>query len=419
MCSARTLPKYSIGIGDRFGRQARAQLEACILAARSGVDIIPVWNKSHREHTILGSKPADTRRAAAQAVELLGWHKPYFVDADHIKFSTVAGYLDSCDFFTIDVADQIGKPLDESAIEAFVKGHSELLGEIQIPGVNERFHVDRDCLQNVANRYLSAVREAGRIYRLIESKKGKANFITELSIDETESPQTGVELLIVLAAVSDEEIPIQTISPKFTGRFNKGVDYSGHLDEFTREFSEAVAVIAFAIQQYGLPANLKLSIHSGSDKFSLYPHMRQVMQKFDAGVHLKTAGTTWLEELLSLAESGGEGLQFVKALYAEAYSHCEELCGPYAAVVDIDPRNLPAPAEVNGWASGQFVAAGRHEPSNPAYNMHFRQLLHVAFKIAANNIARYFAFIDNQRTLIDRNVTTNLFERHIKPLFLR
>ncbi len=91
------------------------------------------------------------------------------------------------------------------------------------------------------------------------------------------------------------------------------------------------------------PKNLKLSVHSGSDKFSIYQPIRQAMKKFDAGVHLKTAGTTWLEELIGLAEAGGEGLDLAKEIYAEAYSHREELCAPYAAVIDIDPAKLPTP----------------------------------------------------------------------------
>src|SRR5437660_12811486 len=119
-------------------------------------------------------------------------------------------------------------------------------------------------------------------------------------MDEPDSPQTPPELLVILAAIADEKIPIQTIAPKFTGRFNKGVDYVGDVVQFEKEFSEDLAVIAFAIKQYGLPGNLKLSVHSGSDKFSIYGPIRRSLKKFGAGVHVKTAGTTWLEELTGL-----------------------------------------------------------------------------------------------------------------------
>jgi hypothetical protein len=270
----------------------------------------------------------------------------------------------------------------------------------------------------VANKFLAAVQDAGRIYRFLVKDKGEGQFVAEVSMDETDSPQTPVELLIILAAIADEKIPIQTIAPKFTGRFNKGVDYVGDIAQFTKEFNEDLAAITFAVKTYGLPANLKLSVHSGSDKFSIYKSIRDAIKKFDSGVHLKTAGTTWLEELIGLAEAGGTGLEIAKEVYAEAYGHSEELCAPYATVIDIDPTKLPSPEEVNGWTSEQYTSALRHEGNNKAYNPSFRQLLHVGFKVAAKMGDRYLKALEANEEVVARNVTTNLFERHIKPVFL-
>src|SRR3954468_5429202 len=413
-----TLPKYSVGVGDRFAHEAKAQLQAFILAAEKGVDIAPVWNKSNREHNIIGSEPESARAAADQAVKALGWKKPYYADADHINLKTVDRFLQPCDFFTIDVAESIGRPADPKIVQAFVDRHPELVGEVTIPGIERSFVTDRRFVETVANKFLAAVTEAGEIYRHIAGKKGEGQFITEVSMDETDSPQTPVELLIILAAIADEKIPIQTIAPKFTGRFNKGVDYVGDLEKFSQEFGDDVAVIAYAIKQYGLPENLKLSVHSGSDKFSIYGPIRAAMRKFDAGVHLKTAGTTWLEEIIGLAEAGGDGLALAKEIYAEAYAHREELCAPYATVIDIDPAKLPKPEELNGWTSDQLVAALRHEPKNPAYNSSMRQLLHVGFKVAAKMGKRYLDLLSKEEQTIAKNVTGNLFDRHIKPLFL-
>jgi tagaturonate epimerase len=237
-------------------------------------------------------------------------------------------------------------------------------------------------------------------------------------MDETDSPQTPVELLIILAAIADEKIPIQTIAPKFTGRFNKGVDYVGDVKQFAKKFEEDIAAIAFAVQRYGLPENLKLSVHSGSDKFSIYAPIHGAMVKFDAGVHLKTAGTTWLEELIGLAEAGGSGLQLAKDVYREAYAHADELTAPYATVIDIDRAKLPTPEEVDRWSSEQYTSALRHEQKNPAYNPSFRQLLHVGFKVAAKMGDRYTKELDEHEDVIAKNVTTNLWDRHIKPVFL-
>jgi tagaturonate epimerase len=412
------LPKFSIGVGDRFAHQAKAQLAACVLAADAGVEVVPVWNKSNREHMMIGSDPSQTRFEADAAVKELGWTKPYFLDADHINLKTVGRFLNPCDFFTLDVADLIGQPADAGEVAKFVQRHPELIGTVTIPRIAEPFKIDKAFVEGVANKFLAAVQHAGMIYRFLVENKGEGQFVAEVSMDETDSPQTPVELLIIMAAIADEKIPIQTIAPKFTGRFNKGVDYVGDVVQFSKEFNEDLASIAFAVKTYGLPENLKLSVHSGSDKFSIYKAIHDGMKQFGDGVHMKTAGTTWLEELIGLAEAGGQGLEIAKEVYAQAYEHSEELCAPYASVIDIDPTQLPTPEEVNGWTSEQYTSALRHEQGNNAYNPNLRQLLHVGFKVAAKMGDRYLDALEANEEIVARNVTTNLFERHIKPVFL-
>ena len=410
------LGKFSFGLGDRFAHQGKAQLRACVLATELGVDIIPVWNKSNREHMLIGTEPSSLRAEADAAVKALGWKKPYHVDADHIRLETVGRFIAPSDFFTIDVADSIGKPADPKSVKAFTDRHSELLGKIVIPQIDRPFETTRGEVERVANKFLLAVQDAGKIYRHIAQAKGEASFVTEVSMDETDSPQTPPELLIILAALADEKIPIQTIAPKFTGRFNKGVDYVGDLKQFEKEFNEDLAVIAFAIKKYGLPATLKLSVHSGSDKFSLYAPIRRALKKFNAGLHLKTAGTTWLEEVIGLAEAGGDGLVLAKEIYSDALEHVDELCAPYATVIDIDRKKLPTRETVNGWTSEQYVSALRHDQANKAFNSSFRQLIHVGFKIAAKKGDRYLNALKKHEAVIAKNVTENLFERHMKPL---
>ncbi len=412
------LGRYSIGVGDRFAHQAKAQLQACIQAGEAGVDVIPVWNKSNREHLIIGSEPSSVRAAADAAVKQLGWKLPYFCDADHINLATVDRFLASCDFYTMDVADYIGKPAEQAAIDAFVKKHPELLGRIRMEGAEESIGIDADLLTKTAAKFLFAVQRAGEIYRKIEAEKGKGTFISEVSMDETDVAQTPAELLIILASIADEGIPIQTIAPKFSGRFNKGVDYVGDASQFSREMALDMAAIRLAVADYGLPANLKLSVHSGSDKFSIYPAIYASMKEFSTGVHLKTAGTNWLEELIGLAEAGGDGLALAKEIYAQAYAHASELCEPYATVIDIDPSKLPTPAEVNGWSSAQYTAALRHDRRSTAYNQSLRQLLHVGFKVAAKMGPRYLSLLEANEQVIAKNVTENLYTRHIAPVFL-
>ena len=418
MSNYLTLGKFSFGMGDRFSHQGKAQLRACVLATELGADVVPVWNKSNREHQLIGTEPSSLRVEADAAVKALGWKKPYHVDADHIQLETVDRFIAPSDFFTIDVADSIGKPADPKSVKAFAGRHPELIGKIVIPHIDRPFETMPAEVERVANKFLLAVQDAGKIYRHIAQAKGEANFITEVSMDETDNPQTPPELLIILAALADEKIPIQTIALKFTGRFNKGVDYVGDVKQFEQEFNEDLAVIAFAIRQYGLPVTLKLSVHSGSDKFSIYAPIRRALKKFNAGLHLKTAGTTWLEEVIGLAEAGGDGLALAKEIYSDALDHMDELCAPYATVIDIDRKQLPTKETVSGWTSGQFVSALRHDPKNKAFNSSFRQLIHVGFKIAAKKGDRYLNALKKHEAVIAKNVTENLFERHMKPLLL-
>jgi hypothetical protein len=413
-----TLSKYSLGVGDRFAHQAKAQLRACMLAAERGAEVVPVWNKSHREHLIVGSQPASVRAAADAAVRELGWSKPYHVDADHIHLETVAGFIESSDFFTIDVADSIGKPASRDIVRAFAQRHADLIGRLDIPGIERPFENTRADIERTADKYLRAVEEAGAIYRRIERAKGAGRYINEVSMDETDSPQTPPELLVILAALADQGVPVQTIAPKFTGRFNKGVDYVGDLAQFEKEFRQDLAVIAFAIGKFALPTNLKLSVHSGSDKFSLYAPIGRALADTGAGLHVKTAGTTWLEEVIGLAEAGGEGLAVAKEIYAKALDKRDALCAPYAAVIDIDAGKLPGSQEVQGWSSQEFVAALRHDPACPEFNPHLRQLIHVGYKVAAQMGERYLKLLEACEPTIARNVTGNLYERHLKPLFV-
>ena len=410
------LEKFSLGVGDRFAHQARPQLAACVRAAEQGVVVVPVWNKSNREHKIVGSEPAGTRAAADAAVGALGWAHSYYVDADHINLDTVDRFLAASDFFTLDVAHAIGHPPEAGAAQSFAHRHPELVGRIEIPGIAEPLQVTAEQTCAAAHKYLFAVSEAGRIYRHIADQK--QGFITEVSMDETDCPQTPSELLLILAAIADQGIPIQTIAPKFTGRFNKGVDYAGDVEQFEKEFASDLAAIAYAIAHYGLPGNLKLSVHSGSDKFSIYEPIRRSLQKFGAGVHVKTAGTTWLEELIGLSEAGPEGLAMAKQIYTSALDHLDDLCAPYAAVIDIDPARLPSAGEVRDWTAEQYAGTLRHDQRNPLFNPHVRQLLHVGYKIAANLGDRYTDLLQSCEESISRNVTGNLYDRHIVPLFL-
>ncbi len=377
-----TISKYSFGIGDRFAHEGVNQLKALIKAEEKfGVHFTPVWNKSNREHTIIGTEPMSTRAEADAAVKALGYKDQYFCDADHINITNVDKFIDACDFFTLDVADYIGKT------------------------------------GTMAERYDGAIQKAGELYRHIAAKKGADNFVTEVSMDEVDRAQTPEEVKYILTKIAEEKIPVQTFAPKFTGRFNKGVDYVGDLAQFEKEFEEDLKVIQWAIKELGLPANLKLSIHSGSDKFSIYPIMGRLIRKYDMGIHVKTAGTTWLEEVIGLSLADPEALKLAKRIYRTALTRMDELTVPYATVIDVDKAKLPDPETVDGWDAQTFAKTLRHDEAEPLYNPSFRQLIHVSFKVAAELKDEYLPALVRNADIIGKEIEDNIGERHVKLLF--
>jgi tagaturonate epimerase len=411
------ISKYSFGLGDRFAHQGVAQLKAIMKAQALGVDFAPVWNKSNREHTTIHSEPFEQKHAADSAVKKLNYTGSYFVDADHINLKTVDWFIDHCNFFTLDVADYIGQVASDEDIKTFIEDNKKFVGQLSIPGIAQPFQITEEMLKMIANKFMFAVKEAGKIYRHIASKKGADNFVTEVSMDEVDEPQTPVEMFFILSAIASEKIPAQTIAPKFTGRFNKGVDYVGDVKQFAKEFEEDLLVIDYAVKLFGLPENLKLSVHSGSDKFSIYPIMGELIKKYNKGIHVKTAGTTWLEEMIGLALAGGEALSLAKNIAIKALNRAEELCKPYATVIDIKMTNLPNEQDILSWSGEKFANSLRHIPNHPDFNPDFRQLIHVGYKVAAEYANVYLNQLSSNAEIVGQQVSENIFDRHIKRLF--
>ena len=142
------------------------------------------------------------------------------------------------------------------------------------------------------------------------------------------------------------------------------------------------------------------------------------MRNTGAGLHLKTAGTTWLEELVGLAESGGEGLELAKHIYTNALKNVDALCSPYASVIDIDINQLPSSEIVNDWSGDKYANTLRHVQDHSEFNQHFRQLLHIAFKLAAKEGVRYTDLLKSNAEIVGKNVTENLYDRHFKRIFI-
>ena len=133
--------------------------------------------------------------------------------------------------------------------------------------------------------------------------------------------------------------------------------------------------------------------------------------------YVKTAGTTWLEEVIGLAVVGGDALSLAKKIYENSYNRRDELCAPYADVIDIDPAQLPSIEEVNGWSSEKYANTLRHIPNHPDYNSNFRQLIHVAYAVAAKLGDEYTDLLTKHAEVVGSCVEENIYDRHLKRLF--
>jgi hypothetical protein len=412
------LEKYSFGMGDRFGKEGTAQLQAILEINNLGIDVVPVWNKSNREHTIIGSSPAMVRREAMDAVAACRYKGKYYTDADHINSETVDRFIDSHDFFTLDVAHFIGIAPDDESTRSFISKYSKYMGPVHIRGIARPFEVTLHFLEGLAKNYLTAIDEVQKIYHHLCLVKGENNFVAEISVDEANHVQSPLELFFILALLKEKGVEAQTIAPKFSGLFAKGIDYIGDIEEFAREIDQDMAIIRYAVEELGMPSNLKLSIHSGSDKFSIYPAIHAAIRKYDAGIHVKTAGTTWLEEVIGLAESGNDGLVMAKEIYCQSFHRFDELSAPYASVLHIDRTKLPETGEVLTWQGTRFSESLTHNPGCANYNPDMRQLMHVGYKVAAGMGDAFYSMLEKHAGIIGESVKFNLLERHLKPLFL-
>jgi hypothetical protein len=404
------LEKYSFGTGDRFGREGKVQLRAIQEINRLGFPVVPVWNKSNREHELVGTTQQSVRKEADESVKANNWEGNYYVDADHITLKNVDKFLEHSNFFTLDVASFIGIPV-------LPKIKADFLARTKKEGFPVGVANDSDFDFNTfADTYLTAIHEVKRLYEYIRSKLPEG-FIPEISMDEVAVAQSPADLYLIVKELKYLDMEPQTIAPKFTGLFPKGVDYEGNIDRFAREFELDLIALSQARHHLELSHDVKLSVHSGSDKFSIYPAIRNLMAKHGAGIHVKTAGTTWLEEVAGLARGGGEGLRIAKEFYHLGMKRFDELAGPYATVLHIDPKKLPPSGEVLTWNSAHFARTLIHDQTCRDYNPNFRQLIHISYKIAAEMGTGFTDALEYYRDPIEEQVYDNLFNRHLRRIF--
>ena len=296
--------KPSVGCGDRLGLATPGHIRA--VRDHALIPILP--QQSIREMTRTNRTPRDVMFDAVWGVLEEGWQNGFGADADHLKtFEDVdrtveAGFT----FFTIDPSAYVDNDADADDASALrekaerlpwtdLRATLEDLRRLYVGGSHSVGEIamdfdDASFLRAIV-KYSAAVAHTKRMHRhLVESMAGRP-FELEMSVDETETPTSVLEHYFVSHELRRLEVSVVSLAPRFVGRLEKGVDYIGELDAFEESLVKHVA-IARAMGPY------KLSLHSGSDKFSLYP----LFAKHAGNLfHLKTAGTSYLEALRAIS----------------------------------------------------------------------------------------------------------------------
>jgi hypothetical protein len=359
--------RRSIGCGDRLGLATPGHVRAV-----RGTHVAPIFpQQSIREMTRTRRTPQQVMDDAMWGVFQEGWREGFGADADHLKATqdvdicVGAGFV----FFTIDPGDYVDNAAQADPPDVLARKVDSLpWAELESSprqmrrafldrsfdlGEGFRFTFAEEDLLRAAAKYGKAVAHTARMYRHLAGRMGDEPFELEVSVDETETPTSVLEHIFVAAELQRLGVKWVSLAPRYVGRFEKGVDYIGDLARFEADFARHVAVA----RRFG---PYKLSLHSGSDKFSIYPIVAGLAGDL---VHLKTAGTSYLEALRAIAEVD-------PGLFREILAFAFQRYGQDKATyhVSADLSKVPAPEQL-----ADSELAGVLESFDG------RQLLHVTF----------------------------------------
>jgi tagaturonate epimerase len=340
----------SFGFGDRLGLATPGHI-----AAVKGTKFAPIFaQQSARENTRTGRTPQQVMDDAKRAVDAAGWDAPWGADADHLKtVQDLPAFVNAgFTFFTIDPSEYVDNAADTDSPsvlqeKAKMQNWNEISGLYLSQNDSQSFgEFNAENLSRAVVKYGRAIQHIAGMYQRLSQMKETFDF--EVSVDETDSPTTPLEHYFIASELNRLGVRFTSLAPRFSGRFEKGVEYIGDLVALDAEMAQHAAVM----QHFG---TYKLSLHSGSDKFSVYPLLRK---HWGNRMHVKTSGTSYLEALRTLTETNPALFKQIWALALECYPADR---ASYLVSADV----LKVPTEVN----------------LPAYldNFHAREILHVTF----------------------------------------
>jgi hypothetical protein len=393
----------SAGCGDRLGLATPGHTRA----ARQFTEIAPIFaQQSVRENDRTGRTPQQVMDDAMWGLFQEGWREPWGADADHLKTPddvdafVAAGFT----FYTIDPGDHVDneahtasantvtdkvQALPWDALEDTTRDMEQRYLDRAIGVGAFSITLDRETLHRAAAKYGRAIAHTTRMYRYLFEQMGDRPFELEVSVDETETPTSPEEHLFVASELQRLGVEWVSLAPRYIGRFEKGVDYIGDLDVFEVELARHAA-IARAFGPY------KLSIHSGSDKFSIYP----IIARLTGGlVHVKTAGTSYLEALRAVGQVDPSFFRQVLSLARERY---ETDRATYHVSAQLD--KVPTPDALDD-----------ADLSDLLEQFDARQVLHVTFGSVLDQFGGRLLATLQQHEEVYYGMLETHFQRHLAP----
>jgi hypothetical protein len=386
MLSALSLSP-SFGFGDRLGLATPGHI-----AAVHGTKFAPVFaQQSVRENARTGRTPQQVMDDARRAVDAVGWEGHWGADADHLKTLedlqpfVAAGYT----FFTVDPGEFADNAADADQAEVLRQKIRDLEWDeasalyLHQNGDQAWGRFEAESLMRAIVKYGKAIQHAAAMFHRLSQMKDDFDF--EVSVDETDSPTTPLEHYFIVNELRRQGVRFTSLAPRFIGRFEKGVDYIGDLHALDDELRKHAAVTA----HFG---TYKLSLHSGSDKFSVYP---LIARHWGDRIHVKTAGTSYLEALRVLA-------RYEPDLFMKIYSLG---CRRY----ETDRHTYHVSAQLSSLPAAEDLPALLED-------FHAREVLHVTFGSALAQFGVELKAALTKHDVAYHEMLKAHFERHLKLL---
>jgi len=385
--------KFSFGAGDRLGLASPGHIR---VLGKAGVFPI-LAQQSIRELNLTGRTYDDVLADAAWAALQEGYEKGYGADGDHLKSTDeVRMALEAgCTMITLDCSEHIGKSAER--IEAFAHMEKYRGNRYEI-GKGYVVEISDEVFSETMGIYGKALKFAVDLYQRLLADRQDVDF--ELSIDETDTPTRTEAHFLIAAWLRDSGVIVKNIAPRFCGEFQKGIDYRGNTRDFEKEFSVHAEIAGF----FGH----RLSVHSGSDKFSVFPI---IGRETGLNCHVKTAGTNWLEALRCVAESEPDD-------FRSMYTHAVEVLNKAKTYYHIFTEKGMAP-DINDISDSRLTSLLDIEES--------RQILHITYgfllgdKDSSGNYIyrdRFFSIMHKNEELYYKHLETHI-GNHLKSLGVR